>query len=153
MIIISHRGNLDGPDKERENNPYFIDDCITKGFDVEIDLRTLNGELFLGHDVPEYKTNIEWLLERKKNLWIHTKDYESLKTIIKYKENLKFFCHEGDRFTLTSNGYIWSHDLKNQMTNECIIPLIDLEQVNLYQQKGFYAVCTDYVFECQKKFL
>ena len=41
MIIISHRGNLDGPDKERENNPHFIDDCITKGFDVEIDLRTL----------------------------------------------------------------------------------------------------------------
>ena len=153
MIIISHRGNLDGPDKERENNPHFIDDCITKGFDVEIDLRTLNGELFLGHDAPEYKTDIEWLLERKKNLWIHTKDYESLKTIIKYKENLKFFCHESDRFTLTSNGYIWSHDLKNQMTNECIIPLIDLEQVNLYQQKGFYAVCTDYVFECQKKFL
>ena len=54
MIIISHRGNLNGIDLERENNPYFIDDCISKGFDVEIDLRIKENKLFLGHDFAQY---------------------------------------------------------------------------------------------------
>jgi hypothetical protein len=153
MKIISHRANLDGIDKERENNPLYIDDCITKGFDVEIDLRAKDDNLFLGHDHAEYKINIEWLLERKENLWIHVKEYEALNMLMPFIDKLKYFCHENDKFTLLSNGYIWSHDLKNKMNNKCIIPLLSKQQVEEYNQDGFYAVCTDYVYECKKKFI
>jgi len=152
MIIISHRGNLNGIDLERENNPIFIDDCISKGFDVEIDLRASDNKLFLGHDKPQYAIEIDWLLKRKNNLWIHVKEYEALNKIMSYKENLQFFCHENDKFTLVSNGYIWSHDLKNKMNNKCIIPLLSKEQILLYDQNEFFAVCTDYVYECKQKF-
>ena len=153
MIIISHRGNLNGIDPERENNPIFIDDCISKGFDVEIDLRILNNKLFLGHDKPQYEVEIDWLLKRKNNLWIHVKEYEALNKIMPYIQNLQFFCHENDKFTLVSNGYIWSHDLQNKMNNRCIIPLLSKEQIESYKQRDFYAVCTDYVYECLKRFL
>ena len=38
MILISHRGNLFGADKERENSPKIIESAIGQGFDVEIDV-------------------------------------------------------------------------------------------------------------------
>jgi hypothetical protein len=152
MIIISHRGNLNGIDPERENNPYFIDDCISKGFDVEIDLRIKENKLFLGHDFAQYEVDIDWLLERKKNLWIHVKEYAALNLIMPYRNELTFFCHEKDKFTLLSNGKIWSHDLENEMNDDCVVPLLSLKEVLEYEHKHFYAVCTDYVYESENKF-
>ena len=37
MILISHRGNIDGKIVERENHPEYIDEAIALGYDVEID--------------------------------------------------------------------------------------------------------------------
>jgi len=153
MIVISHRGNLTGIDKKRENNPYYIDECIELGFDVEIDLRVKNDNLYLGHDNAEYKIYLEWLLERKNNLWVHVKEYDALIKILGYKDKIRFFCHESDRYTLLSNGLVWCHDLDNHMNKNCIIPLLSYEQVCAYEQNDFYAVCTDYVYECKSKFI
>ena len=61
MIFISHRGNLDGLNPDRENSPEYIDEAIKLGFDVEIDVRTKDGELWLGHDEPQYKVSEMWL--------------------------------------------------------------------------------------------
>ena len=55
MIFISHRGNLDGLNPDRENSPDYIDEAIKLGFDVEVDVRTKDGQLWLGHDEPQYK--------------------------------------------------------------------------------------------------
>ena len=41
MILISHRGNLDGKELSFENRPDYIDKAIRHGFDVEIDIRYL----------------------------------------------------------------------------------------------------------------
>ena len=150
MLYISHRGNLEGLNPEKENNPEYIDEAIFKGYDVEIDLRVQDGDLFLGHDEPQYLVTSSWLTERRNNLWIHVKDYKALVNIM--ETGLKFFCHEGDRYTLTSNGYIWSHDLENEMTDKCIVPLLSSESVEGYNQNGFYAVCSDYIYECERKF-
>jgi len=150
VTLISHRGNLDGLNPERENSPDYIDEAISKGYDVEIDVRFKDGELWLGHDRPEHGVSLEWLIERKENLWIHVKEYEALIRII--ETDLRFFCHEQDKYTLTSNGYIWSHDLTNKMTDKCIVPLLSSESVEGYNQNGFYAVCSDYIYECEEKF-
>ena len=151
MIFISHRGNLTGPQPERENSLSFIDEAIERGYDVEIDLRMENGQLYLGHDHPEYFVDYEWLLKRSDNLWIHIKDYESLIWISSHHSEFRYFCHESDRYTLTSNGYIWSHDLQNKMTDKCIVPLINRKQVFEYDQWDYYAVCTDFVIECEER--
>jgi hypothetical protein len=153
MIIISHRANINGIEEQRENNPYYIDECIKLGFDVEIDLRVKNNQLYLGHDFAQYEVSLDWLLQRKDNLWVHIKEYDALTKILDYKEQIRFFCHESDKYTLLSNGFVWCHDLTNIMNKNCIIPLLSYEQVIDYNQKSFYAVCTDYVYECKNKFI
>ena len=150
MIFISHRGNLDGLNPDRENSPDYIDEAIKLGFDVEIDVRTKDGELWLGHDEPQYKVSEMWLLERQVNLWLHAKDYESLGFL--NTTSLEHFWHERDRFTITSHGYIWSHDFSEKMNCRCVIPLLSLEEVENYKQRNFYAVCSDFVFACKEKF-
>jgi hypothetical protein len=152
MIYISHRGNLNGIISERENAPDYIDEALAFGFECEIDLRMKSGLPYLGHDFAQYPTSKEWLEERISKLWIHAKDYEGLIWLIGNLSNSKFFCHESDRFTLISNGMIWSHDFNNIMTEKCVIPLLDLESVRSYSQKCFYAVCSDFIFDCVEKF-
>ena len=53
MKIISHRGNIRGAIPDKENRPSYIDCAIGSGYDVEIDLRMIDGELWLGHDEPQ----------------------------------------------------------------------------------------------------
>ena len=50
MYLISHRGNLNGIQKDKENEPEYIISAIDKGFDVEVDVRFENNKFFLGHD-------------------------------------------------------------------------------------------------------
>lgn len=150
MIIISHRGNIDGREPEFENSPDFIDEAIKKGYDVEIDLRILDDELYLGHDFPQYKIDIFWLYERRNSLWIHTKDYESIIKII--DTNLRFFFHEKESHTLISNtNLIWSHNLEEAGTKS-VIPLLSKNDIKNYFSEPFdvFGVCTDYVLDFKK---
>lgn len=153
MIYISHRGNIAGPIISRENSPDYIDEAISLGYDVEIDLRMKDNKPHLGHDHADHQIDFDWLNARKESLWIHVKEYEALKWIRKFSPSSTYFCHESDRFTLTSNGYVWSHDLLNDMSDFCIVPLLDLKSIETYdRQANFFAVCTDYVSDCIKKF-
>ncbi len=152
MIYISHRGNIDGVDPTRENRLDYIEDAIGMGFDCEIDLRIKNGEPHLGHDTPDYRVTAEWLKENKNRLWIHVKEYAALVWLMEHCPHCTFFCHESDKFTLVSNGWVWSHDLTNPMTEKCVIPLLSKESVISYEQTGFGAVCSDYLLDCVKKF-
>lgn len=152
MIFISHRGNLNGVIPHRENTPEYIDEAIKQGFDCEIDLRMKDDAPFLGHDTPDHPINAEWLIDRRGSLWIHVKEYSALIWLMKNCPQCKFFCHESDKFTLVSNGWIWSHDLTNPMIRKCVIPLLSKESVKDYLQTGFGAVCSDYVYDCVNKF-
>ena len=71
MIVISHRGNIRGSISDKENRPSYIDCAIGNGYQVEIDVRTIDGELWLGHDEPQYKVDHTWLSVRKNYLWLH----------------------------------------------------------------------------------
>jgi hypothetical protein len=51
MKLISHRGNLIGPNV-LENSPKFLIQAIEKGFDVEVDIRLIDKKWYLGHDNP-----------------------------------------------------------------------------------------------------
>jgi len=42
--------------------------------------------------------------------------------------------------------------LSKTINNNCIIPLLSLSDIDKYQNRVPYAVCTDYVNECLKKF-
>jgi len=144
MILISHRGNIDGVLGERENTLSYIDEAINAGYHVEIDMRIKEGCPFLGHDAPEYKVALEWLLTRKSKLWIHAKDTEAL---VYCKENdLNYFFHEKEKQTLISNGLVWTHDLEHA-TKYSMVPLISvkLSREQMSKFMNCYGLCSDYV--------
>ena len=68
MILISHRGNINGPIFEAENKPEYIDDTIRLGYEVEIDIWIIEGVLLLGHDESQYGITLDWLNKRKDKL-------------------------------------------------------------------------------------
>jgi hypothetical protein len=142
MIWISHRGNLLGPNIEFENSPEYIDNSISKNFDVEIDIWVVNGEFFLGHDNPKHKINLDWIINRKNKLWIHCKNIEG---IIFMNENnhfdLNYFWHQNDLVTLTSKNYLWAYP-GNQPIKNSISVLPEIYSDNISYSLG---VCSDYI--------
>jgi hypothetical protein len=141
MIFISHRGNLSGPDKDKENKPSYIDNALKNGYDVEIDLRLFNDELFLGHDSPQYFVTLSWLLNRKSKLWIHCKDVESM---LKIKNcNLNYFWHENDKLTLTNKGFIWAYPSEEKI-EDSIDVLPETYPMENYSLK-INGICSDHI--------
>ena len=143
MKIISHRGNIRGPLPDKENRPSYIDCAIGNGYDVEIDVRLIDGELWLGHDKPQYKIDHNWLDKRRNYLWLHCKNIEAAIECWAYHS----FCHTKDPFTYTTTGKIWLHDLSLNIDDNIIIPLISLDDINQKINGSPYAICTDYPYD------
>jgi hypothetical protein len=139
MKLISHRGNINGKIIEAENRPDYIDDTIRLGYDVEIDLWKINGQLYLGHDSFQYGINDEWLNERIDKLWIHCKNVESLNWI--KNTSLHYFWHENDTLTLTSKNYIWVYPGKQPIVGSiAVMPETFNDDVS-----SCLGVCSDFI--------
>lgn len=106
--IISHRGNLDGPKLDCENNPTYIQSALDLGFDVEIDIWYLDNQFFLGHDSPTYLVDYSWLKQRSNKLWCHVKNFNAIVELSK-DSDINYFWHENDKMTLTSKGIPWCY--------------------------------------------
>jgi hypothetical protein len=141
MLKISHRGNLSGP-SPRENHPFYIEEAIYAGFDVEIDIRLIDNQLWLGHDDPQYLISQTFLDRYKDSLWIHCKNLAALEYFVNLKEDYKYFWHEEDSYTLTSNGLIWTYPGK-PVTKKSIIVLKDEELPP--DTNTVFGICSDYV--------
>ena len=105
MILISHRGNLNGKKTNLENSPEYINSALKMNYNVEIDVFYFKKNFYLGHDKPTYKIKNNFL--KNKNLWIHAKNFEALSMLKGNAHN--FFWHENDQYTLTSKNYIWTY--------------------------------------------
>lgn len=140
MLLISHRGNLNGPDPSVENTPGQIELVISKGIQVEIDIILLDGVWFLGHDLPQYRIDQSFLKKHESHLWCHAKNIEALE---KLKDiGLHCFWHENDRYTLTSKGIIWAYP--NYYTSNGVLVLPDKTFMNTYRYAyKVYGVCVD----------
>jgi hypothetical protein len=141
MYLISHRGNIENKIEELENSPSYIDIALELGYDVEIDLWRIDGELFLGHDEPTYNIDLNWLVERKEKLWVHCKNIESLIYLTYNKIDLNYFWHDQDFATLTSKKFIWAKENKNLIDNS-IAMIPDFCKINYYKCIG---VCSDQI--------
>ena len=154
MKLIAHRGNINGPNPEMENNPEYILNTLSLGYDCEIDVHLINNNLYLGHDLPQYKINIGFLLENQDKLWIHCKNMEALALLNEYKE-LNIFWHESDKYTLTSKGHIWSYiGVETKKNIICVMPeLAYYNYIEVIKTKiinnELYGVCTDYCKQFQ----
>lgn len=139
MILIAHRGNLDGPNPDRENEPGYIQEALEAGFDVEVDVWNTDGELGLGHDRPQYPAPLILLMDKR--LWCHAKNLAALDTLLFL--GVRCFWHENDAATLTSDGYVWLFPGKPLVYNSICLQFGPPSDSTLY--KGATGVCSDHI--------
>ena len=141
MIFISHRGNTHGTNPNRENHPDYIDEAITHGFVVEIDVWFLNYKWWLGHDKPQYNLSPQLFAYDTNNLIFHAKNPTALEKLMEYSDK-HFFWHQEDEYTITSNGIVWVYPTKKLLSGSvCVLP-----------EKGIngninkcWGICSDFI--------
>jgi hypothetical protein len=151
MILIAHRGLINGPNRQLENTEFAITVALTEGFDVEVDVWFDENDQswFLGHDGPTHNTTLEFLSQP--GLWLHCKNMPAankLRASICGYPNLNFFWHENDQRTLTSQGYWWT--FPNQelgYASVAVMPewYINVENLDLCKTWNCSGICSDYV--------
>lgn len=142
MILISHRGNIEGKIEELENRPSYIIQALEQGFDVEIDIRYADGQLWLGHDKPQYRTTLEFLDLYKDMLWIHCKNLEAVTFLrsVNSDSSFNYFWHQTDNVTITSQEYIWAYPGIDCKDSIAVLP--EIYNDNLDNRIG---VCSDVI--------
>ena len=142
MKLIAHRGLFEGPNKERENHPDQIKQALQKGYDCEIDIWYLDHCWMLGHDGPKYIVDHTFL--EQPGLWIHAKNLTAL-YVLGADAKLNFFWHQEDDYTLTSQGYIWTHPGK-ALTENSVMVMPEWEDATLAnaREAKCYGVCSDF---------
>jgi hypothetical protein len=145
MILIAHRGNINGPNIAEENNPYYLDDAIERGYCVEVDLRMIKNDLYFGHDYEQYKVKENYLIDRVDHLWIHCKDVLAMAYCFNHPK-LHYFWHENDDYTMTNFGYTWAYPGK-EVVNDMTIMVMPEKHWNYEEIKQInpIGVCSDYV--------
>lgn len=152
MIYIAHRGNLEGPNSDKENHPDYITKALESGFHVEVDVWIQDGKIYLGHDGPQYEaTNFfnyqgdwwqynGWHRDEHPGLWAHCKNFEALND--SWFFHCHKFAHDQDDYTLTSTGYIWTYprNLPIGRNSIAVMP----ERVSDWDISKAFGICTDY---------
>jgi hypothetical protein len=138
MILISHRGNINGRIPESENDPLYVMRAIQQGFDVEIDVWYHQHEFYLGHDEPKYRMpDLDFF--KDKRMWCHAKNIEALDMML--INNIHCFWHQEDDVTLTSKGHMWTYPGKTLTKNSiCVLP-----EKNNEIPKKCLGICSDYI--------
>ena len=153
MKLISHRGNIDGINKERENSPDYILEALNKGYEVELDIwytwKDSKFDWFLGHDEPTYDFNFVGFVPYFDKMWFHCKNLDALYKIIEW--DIHYFWHQNDDFTLTSKNYIWTFPGK-PLTDRSICVLSEKYLLLESQLMNCAGICSDYI-ERYKKLL
>jgi hypothetical protein len=146
MIYISHRGNLNGRNIERENDPIYITKAIQGGFNVEIDVWYKNNDFYLGHDMPLYRIpNLDFLKNDK--LWCHAKNIDALNEML--KEDIHCFWHQEDDVTLTSKGYMWTYPGKKLKSKSIVVdPENYIEKWWNHKFEKISGICSNYIERC-----
>ena len=150
MKLISHRGNINGPNKEQENHPDYITSALKQGYDVEVDVWLIDGNIVLGHDEPQYDLGppqsemlFNFLAPQSHKLWLHFKNLEALGELFKYRD-LNVFWHNTDAVVLTSKNFIWTFPNKPLLPNSiCVLPELGVNG-NLNK---CYGLCSDFPVE------
>jgi hypothetical protein len=144
LNLIAHRGLIKGPSKTLENQPHNLRATLEQGYDCEIDLWVFDDRLYLGHDGPQF--NVTQTFIENPKFWIHAKNLEAFYWLT--DTQLTYFWHENDKFTLTSNGYIWSYP-EQDLTNKSIRLMPEWADPGLttVKENVCYGVCSDYILK------
>lgn len=150
MKIISHRGNLYGPNPQNENTLDSINKALLNEFDVEIDLWYEKGRLWLGHDLPVCEVHDSFVKNPK--LWCHAKNIGALRYLQSIDAHA--FYHTSEDVVLTTWGRVWtSRWLKG---SDCLrveqlpIAVVEPNLKELPTHPLPDAICTDFPIDLRQ---
>lgn len=154
MIWISHRGNINGPQPDRENTVAYITEALQCGFHVEIDVWYIDGIFYLGHDGPAHPITRYFL--QNQQLWCHAKNIEALYEMLNMSR-VRCFSHDNDDAVLTTDNYIWTFPGKKlTLKSIYVMPEKDIasEEEIIAKARLFKitGICSDYVQNLQEKY-
>jgi hypothetical protein len=141
MILISHRGNINGRFESYENEPNYIELALSKGYDVEIDVWYIDNVIYLGHDNPQYVVDFRWIRDRLNRLWVHCKNVDA---VVYFKDcgyDINYFWHQEDILTLTSKNYIWVYPGKQPIKNSISV----MPEINNDNITNCLGICSDLI--------
>ena len=142
--LISHRGNISGPNLERENTPSYLLEALALGVDVEVDIWAVDNKVYLGHDAPDIHVDLAFIESIKDKAWYHCKNLEALEMLGGLSSaGYQYFWHQTDDYTLTNNGHIWVYPEKPYSPNSIVV---DLKPDYSYEQGEVFGVCVDYIY-------
>ena len=137
MILISHRGNINGRNPNLENGQRYCQKAIDAGYNVEIDVHFYDGILWTGHDRPQYRVDDDFLIQEE--VWCHAKDIMALRRLLELETHC--FFHQNDPVTLTSKGYMWTYPTQPLTEKSiCVKP-----EVQLIALKHSAGICSDVI--------
>ena len=152
MILISHRGNINGRNIEKENDPEQVWRALDLGYEVEIDIWCVKNNWFLGHDTPFYCIALQWIYDLGDKLWLHCKNEEALEFLnepqkyFPWAPKLNYFWHQNDDYTLTSNGHVWVYPGKSLTYNSiCVLPEQSPSPYETSKLKQCAGICSDVI--------
>ena len=140
-----HRGNLFGPVKETENNFGVLLQRSIQGHHVEVDVWYHEHTLWLGHDKPEYKITLEWLLSSKRRL-VHAKDGPTFEYLLqetgKRALDIHVFYHTDEDYVLTNKGLVICYPGKPLLEGSlCMMP--ERASYSSEELQHCFSVCSD----------
>jgi hypothetical protein len=111
--------------------------ALDGGYDAEVDVWSVDGEWFLGHDRPLYRTSLALL--QNERVWCHAKDIPALDRLL--DASCHCFIHDRDEATLTSKGIIWTYPGK-LLTKRSVCLFPERHHVKPIDCHG---ICSDFV--------
>jgi hypothetical protein len=145
--FVCHRGNLFGKQIPSENKPNILQIRDVQHLDVECDVWWQNGKLWLGHDIPEYETTLEWLSQSPRRL-IHAKDGLTFEYLLgesgKRALDLHIFYHTDEDYVLTSKGIVIVYPGKPLLKGSlCMMPESAKKPYALQDREKIFMLCSD----------
>jgi hypothetical protein len=140
MLLISHRGNIDGPNIEKENHPDYILNAFKRGFKVEIDVWFVNGKWCLGHDRPIYE-NVRYDFLLNSSYWLHAKNGDAFYKLVN-DPDINAFYHTTEKWVLTTQKFIWTYPGETLYPKSiCVLPELGYNG----DLSNCVGICSDYI--------
>ena len=138
---ILHRGLMNGPDPTLENQETLLKAHLEEGWEVEVDVWSLDGVLWLGHDRPTTRLEDHRLLTRP-GVWVHLKNLEAAAVLPGFAHT---FIHDTDPAVYTSKGFLWCYPGNVVEHRRSVIVLPERAGFKFPLLGKAAAVCSDYL--------
>jgi hypothetical protein len=140
-LLISHRGNTTGINREKENSPDYIQEALNNDYFVMVDVFLIGEKhLAIGCDSPQYATTLDFL--KNNNIICKAKSIECFDFLI--TNQIHSFYNNYDDCSLTSGGLIWTRP-GNNITERCVFTMPEWIMNDITEIKDIKCagICSD----------